>query len=138
MASISTVLRRRIIARADGCCEYCLVPDGLSFYTHEIDHIVAEKHGGLNEAQNLACACWRCKRHKGTDLTSIDPDTGVVVQLFNPRTQIWTEHFRLDDARIIPISAEGRATATLLQFNQPARVAERVVMIAKGQYPPRQ
>jgi len=114
------------------------VADGLSFYSHEIDHIVAQKHGGLSHADNLACACWRCNRHKGTDLISIDPDTGFVVSIFNPRTQLWTEHFRLDDAWIIPTSAEGRATAALLQFNQPARLSERTGMIAKGQYPPRE
>lgn len=136
MASISVALRRQVIERANGCCEYCLVPDGISFYAHEIDHIIAEKHGGQSVAENLAYACWRCNRHKGSDLTSLDPNTGLVVQLFHPRTQRWTEYFRLDDALIVPVSATGRATSALLQFNQPARVSERVGMIAKGGYPP--
>jgi hypothetical protein len=137
MASISAALRRRVMERAGGCCEYCLVPDSISFYAHEIDHIVAEKHGGSSEAENLACACWRCNRHKGSDLTSLDPDTGLVVQLFHPRIQRWADHFRLNGAFLVPISATGRATAALLHFNQPARIAERVGLIAKGEYPPR-
>ena len=136
MASISVALRRWVSERANGCCEYCLVPDGLSFYAHEIDHIIAEKHGGPSNAENLACACWRCNRHKGSDLTSLDPATGLIVPLFHPRTQRWSEHFRLDGAQIVPISSTGRATAALLQLNQPARIAERMEMIAKGEYPP--
>jgi len=136
MAPIFAALRRRVMERAGRCCEYCLVPDGLSFYAHEVDHVVAEKHGGPSEVENLACACWRCNRYKGSDLTSIDPDTGIIAQLFNPRLQRWAEHFRLDGALIVPVSATGRATSALLRFNQPARVAERTGMIAKGQYPP--
>lgn len=138
MASVSASLRRQVILRAGRLCEYCLTPDGVSFYAHEIDHIIAEKHGGASDSENLAFACWRCNRHKGSDLTSIDPDTGGVVSLFNPRTQLWSDHFRIDGARILPVTAEGRVSATLLQFNQPARIVERLGMIEKGQYPPRQ
>lgn len=136
MASVPAAVRRRVIHRARGCCEYCLEPDGLSFYPHEIDHIIAEKHGGSSESENLAFACWRCNRYKGSDLTSLDPNTGSVVRLFNPRNQNWYEHFRLEDARIIPLSASARATVILLRFNQPDRLIERVGMIRKGHYPP--
>lgn len=90
--AISTNLRRQVVARANGCREYCLMPDSLSFYPHEVDHVIAEKHGGATHIDNLALACWRCNRHKGTDLTSIDPESGAIMRLFNPRTQRWTHH----------------------------------------------
>ncbi len=112
------------------------MPDALSFYPHEVDHVIPEKHGGATELSNLALACWRCNRHKGTDLTSIDPETGAITPLFNPRTQQWHEHFRLRGAIIEPLTPEGRVTVILLQLNRPDRVEERTVLLAKGHYPP--
>jgi len=52
---------------------------------HEVDHVIAEKHGGLTEPDNLALSCTLCNKHKGSDLTSIDPETGDIVPLYHPR-----------------------------------------------------
>ena len=41
-------------------CEYCLFPDAVGFYPHEIDHVVAEKHGGQTIENNLCLSCWEC------------------------------------------------------------------------------
>ena len=46
MTYISDALRRLVIERAQHCCEYCLLSDEDSFLPFEIDHIIAEKHGG--------------------------------------------------------------------------------------------
>jgi 5-methylcytosine-specific restriction endonuclease McrA len=78
-------LRRLVYERAGGHCEYCLIPDTLVLVAHQIDHIIAEKHGGLTEADNLALACVLCNKHKGSDLASIDPQTGEIVPLYHPR-----------------------------------------------------
>jgi 5-methylcytosine-specific restriction endonuclease McrA len=43
---------------------------------HEIEHIIAEKHGGATQEANLALTCPDCNRFKGTDLGSLDPATG--------------------------------------------------------------
>lgn len=51
---ISTELRRLVIERAGARCEYCRLAEYVSFYSHEIDHIIAEKHDGLTVADNLA------------------------------------------------------------------------------------
>ena len=125
MTYISESLRRKVVARANACCEYCLLPDNLSFYPHEVDHITALKHGGKTETENLAYACWRCNRYKGTDLGSFDPATGKFSFLFNPRTQYWHEHFKWQDAQILGQTLEGRTTAYLLQLNTQARIEER-------------
>ena len=87
--------------------------------------MIAEKHDGKTEAYNLAFACWRCNRHKGSDLGSFDPQTQTFRLLFNPRRQIWTEHFALQGEQIIGLTPEGRATASLLRLNSAERLAER-------------
>jgi len=30
-----------------------LLPAGIAFFSHEIDHVIAEKHGGETNADNL-------------------------------------------------------------------------------------
>ena len=122
---ISAALRRLVTERAWEQCEYCLLLSGVSFYPHEVDHIIAEKHGGQTEPENLSYACARCNRFKGTDLGSFDPLTGQFAFLFNPRTQEWSEHFTFEDELIVGLSAEGRTTIKLLQMNSEERLAER-------------
>lgn len=43
---IPTALRNEVYERAEGCCEYCLISESVSFAKHQIDHVIAEKHGG--------------------------------------------------------------------------------------------
>jgi HNH endonuclease len=122
---IPAALRREVEERAKHRCEYCLLPAKVSFFPHEIDHVIAQKHGGQTDADNLAFTCWRCNRHKGTDLGSFDPQTGEFSFLFNPRTQQWSEHFTFERITIVGLMPEGRTTVKLLQFNSEERLAER-------------
>ena len=126
MAYISEALRRLVVERAADVCEYCLLPNALSFYPHEVDHVIALKHQGKTIAENLAFACWRCNRFKGSDLGSFDPQTGDFAFLFNPRSQVWAEHFSLGKGQITGCSPEGRTTAELLRFNMRDRIQERL------------
>jgi 5-methylcytosine-specific restriction endonuclease McrA len=128
-------LRRLVIQRAGGKCEYCLYPESASLFSFEMEHIIAEKHDGATEARNLALSCPCCNRFKGTDLGSIDPETRQLTPFFNPRIHDWSAHFCLESAQIVPQTAEGRVTAKILQFNDPERVLERAQLIALGQYP---
>jgi hypothetical protein len=114
---ISAPLRRQVEERARFCCEYCLLPAKIAFFSHEIDHVIAEKHGGRTELENLAFTCWRCNRHKGTDLGSFDPLTGEFSFLFNPRSQEWSENFRFEDFYIIGLTPIGRTTVKLFFHN---------------------
>jgi 5-methylcytosine-specific restriction endonuclease McrA len=123
---IPTALRREVIERAGNRCEYCLLPAEVAFFPHEVDHVVAEKHSGATEIDNLALACWRCNRHKGSDLTSFDPQTRQLSPLFNPRTQAWAEHFTYERERIIGLTPEGRTTVNLLRLNSEDRLTERL------------
>ncbi|MEH2181587.1 HNH endonuclease [Nostoc sp.] len=122
---IPIVLRRIVEERANYRCEYCQLPAGVAFFPHEIDHVIAQKHGGVTNADNLAFTCWRCNRHKGTDLGSFDPETGAFSFLFNPRTQKWAEHFTFSELDLVGLTPTGRTTIRLLQINSNERLAER-------------
>ena len=134
-AYIPTELRQLVHERADGRCEYCRYPQEASFLAFEVEHIIAEKHGGAASADNLALACPYCNRFKGTDLGSLDPETGQLTPFFNPRTQEWLEHFQLDGAWIVPLTPEGRVTVVILRCNHPDRIMERRRLIQAGEYP---
>jgi len=126
---VSAALRRIVRERARDRCEYCLVPEWVTFASHWIDHIIAEKHGGLKIIDNLANSCSECNQRKASDLTSIDPETGSIVPLFNPRRDSWFDHFQLVGGRIEPLTPIGRVTERLLQFNRLERVREREQLI---------
>ncbi|WP_129675687.1 HNH endonuclease [Candidatus Chloroploca sp. Khr17] len=133
---ITQALRRLVESRAHGQCEYCLLPSELAFMLpHEVDHVIAVKHGGATHENNLALTCWRCNRYKGSDLTSFDPLTGALTPLFNPRLASWITHFGLVEARIEGKTAEGRTTIQLLRLNAPDRLVERQRLIMFGRFP---
>lgn len=133
--SIPAELRKLVIDRASGRCEYCLIHQDFSIYTLEVDHIIAVKHGGETTADNLALSCLSCNRHKGSDFATIDQVTKEIVPLFNPRRQVWDEHFYIEHARIEGKTQIGQGTARLLQFNIPNRLLQRQVLMNQGQYP---
>lgn len=87
-----------------------------------MEHIVARQHGGADDPAGLALACDRCNAFKGPNLTSIDPDTGAIVLLFNPRVDIWENHFELREGHVCGTTPAGRATVRLLNMNAPRRV----------------
>ncbi len=127
-------LRRQVIERAQERCEYCHMPDRLSFYSPEIDHIVARKHGGVTVLDNLALACWRCNHNKGSDLSSFDPLSGELTRLFTPRTDVWEDHFRIEGSHLVSDTPSGRTTISLLRLNESERLTERTLAIGLGQY----
>jgi hypothetical protein len=111
------------------------VAESQSILPHELDHLIALKHGGQTTSENLALACTDCNRFKGSDIASIDAVSGELVNLFNPRTQRWFEHFRLNGAHIVPLTPIGRVTERLLQVNLPSRVEVRERLLARARYP---
>jgi len=135
MTYISAALRRLVIERASEKCEYCRIHQDDSLYPHEVDHIIAVKHGGVSTEANLCLSCSICNRNKGSDLASWDAETETRVFLFHPRMDNWDEHFRLENGRIMASTPVGQVTANLLQFNTPARIASRVLLVAQGRYP---
>ena len=135
MSYIDAALCRLVTERAGNCCEYCLLDHEDSPFSFHIEHIIAEKHGGTTEADNLCLSCPECNACKGSDIGSLDPATKRLTPLFNPRVQRWSEHFRLNEVEIEPITPEGRVTVFLLRLNSPEWVAERTLLIRLNRYP---
>jgi HNH endonuclease len=132
---IPEALRREVVERGQIRCEYCRLLEMDSYYSHEIDHIYAEKHGGITESANLCLACADCNRHKGSNLCSLDPQTGDIVALYNPRNDLWKDHFQMfNNGKIQPLTAKGRVTERVLRFNRLELIAERIRLIALGKY----
>jgi hypothetical protein len=102
----------------------------------EIDHLVPEAQGGLTEEGRLACSA--CNTFKGDRTTVLDPLTGEIVPLFNPRQQHWEEHFAWTAAGdyIIGQTAIGRATVAALKLNRPLMVRARRLWMRIGVHPP--
>ena len=108
--------------RAGNRCEYCHLPQEFSGLRFHVEHIIARQHQGTDDAGNLALACPECNYHKGTNLTSIDPDTDKVTPLFHPRQDRWADHFTIVDGSIAGKTPPGRTTAWLLKMNSIERV----------------
>jgi 5-methylcytosine-specific restriction endonuclease McrA len=121
-------LRQFVARRAQHRCEYCLLHEDDSYTPHQVDHIVSRKHGGASDPPNLAYACLRCNLWKGTDAASLDPETNILVPLFNPRRDNWPDHFALRGVLIDPLTGTGAATIRLLKLNHEHRLAERELL----------
>ncbi len=130
---MDSATRERIRERAKHRCEYCLLPEAATpFVPFHVEHIIAKQHMEDNSQDNLALACDRCNAFKGTNLSSVDPDSGEIVTLFHPRQDIWSDHFVIDQATIAGKSPKGRATVNLLQFNAKRRVELRQSWLRGG------
>src|SRR4051812_5231089 len=98
---MDSATRDLVRERAGRRCEYCLLSQNHCELTHHIEHIVPRKHGGSDDAANLALACHRCNMCKGPNLSGLDPRGERMVPLFNPRMHQWLDHFKVvEDFRI--------------------------------------
>jgi hypothetical protein len=124
---MDAAVRKLVRDRADDACEYCRLPQAAVEATFHVDHVVAQQH--LDEIDDdpnrLALACDRCNFCKGTNLSSVDPETGQIVLLFNPRQDVWQEHFTRDGVHVVGLTPKGRATVRLLQMNAKHRLELR-------------
>jgi hypothetical protein len=103
-----------------------------------VDHITPISKGGATTLSNLWLACYRCNEFKASQTEARDPVTDKSVPLFNPRTQVWSEHFAWspDGTHVTGLTATGRATVIALQINDELRVAARRRWVNVGWHPP--
>lgn len=127
-ATLEALVRKRARYR----CEYCLLPESLVSTPFQFDHIIAQSHGGITVEGNLALACFHCNNFKGPNLAGVDSETGEVVRLFHPRSDMRAEHFRWDREKIVGLSPIGRSTIATLRLNHPHRLAIRRSLIMEG------
>lgn len=134
MSRFSESQREQVRQRADNRCEYCRKPDLVSTYGYHVDHIIPIAHGGNSEAENLAWACFECNVSKGRDVASYDPVTQRLTPLYNPRVDVWEQHFVFQGARILGLSPVGRVTVILLSFNAPDQIETRQLLMDIGEW----
>ena len=122
--------------RAHARCEYCQLAQANSLLSFEIDHIIAKKHGGATAPENLCLACFYCNSFKGPNIAGRDPQTGKLVQLFNPRRHVWKRCFRWAGPLLVGRTPIGRATIQVLYINNPRALALRQSLIDERVFPP--
>lgn len=112
MSYIPDATRQAVRREAGDRCGYCLAHQDYVLGRLEIEHITPTALGGSDDESNLWLACRLCNLRKGVQAHAVDPQTGSIARLFNPRTQSWAEHFSwsADGTRISGLTPCGRAT----------------------------
>jgi len=106
---MNELLRKFVRDRAQDVCEYCRLPQQVAgFARFQVEHIKSKQHHGNDQPENLAWACPRCNAYKGPNLTSIDPESQELALIFNPRNDVWEEHFAQVGIEIIGLTSIGR------------------------------
>lgn len=135
---ISKALRASVSAEARYRCGYCLAQESVIGAAMEIEHIIPESLGGPTEEANLWLACSPCNDRKGDRIAGLDPETREVVRIFDPRLQLWNDHFSWspDSERMLGRTPAGRATIVMLDLNRPVLVRARRLWVIAGWHPP--
>jgi hypothetical protein len=131
-------LKTTVSERARRRCEYCKSPERYSPSPFAVEHILPEDKGGPTTEDNLAWSCMGCNHHKHTCTESLDPETGFLTPLFNPRTQRWSDHFGWseDFLTIVGLTPTGRATVERLQLNRENLLNLRELLLLGNFHPP--
>lgn len=140
--AVSTLSRRIVRERAQLRCEYCHADERWQFIRFTIDHIIPLSVGGSDEIDNLALACRNCNERRGNRIEGYDLETKQTALIFNPRQDLWADHFAWDATRlrVVGRTLTGRATIELLDLNDDRhdsavlRIRQRD--IADGYHPP--
>ncbi|MUG98427.1 HNH endonuclease [Scytonema sp. UIC 10036] len=133
-------IERRVRKDARNRCGYCLSPQHLVMARLEIEHIIPISKGGSNDESNLWLACPLCNGYKSDKTTGVDPETAEKIELFNPRTQVWSEHFYWseDGLCIVGKTPTGRATVVVLHLSDdPDAIEVRSYWVSAGWHPPK-
>ncbi|MBA4183115.1 MAG: HNH endonuclease [Acidobacteria bacterium] len=138
MSAISDELKNKIRRQARNRCGYCLTPQAIVSMPLEIEHLQPIACGGTDDEENLWLACRNCNGFKHAKTHATDPQTNIETPLFNPRQQVWSEHFELseDKTEIVGKTACGRATIIALRLNFEQAVNARKVWVSAGWFPP--
>jgi hypothetical protein len=106
--------------RANGICEYCLVPERVSALDFQRKSRLFLRV--LQPLQRERCRVGFADHRSGRETLS------------SP-TRPLDDHFQINGSMIVPITEVAEATARLLRFNDDDRVLERTLLQAAGDYP---
>lgn len=127
---------RQVYKRADSRCEYCQTDQRSIGQSMHVEHIYPD---GGDSLDNLCLACPNCNLSKAQTTVAIDPESKQTVILFNPRQQLWIDHFEWshEGAVLQGKTAIGRATIARLKINRPRMIHARSIWIRAGEHPPK-
>jgi len=145
---VSEAVRRAVLERAGGRCEYCRI----DCWPLTVDHVVpviawkSDRSGqsppafDADDLENLAAACFPCNRAKSNTTSGLDELTATHQPLFHPRQHVWDEHFAwVEDYRaIVGVTPIGRGTVARLRLNREVyrRQRSRLRAAMQGGGPP--
>jgi hypothetical protein len=132
-------LKQTTYERALGLCEYCKSPANISSQPFVVEHVIPKSKGGQSTPENAALSCQGCNNYKYNKTDDIDILTGKTATIFNPRKQIWSNHFAWsnDGIEIIAISSTGRVTIKALRLNRQELQNLRFLLVETGKHPPK-
>lgn len=135
---ISKKKKASVRKRANYCCEYCQSLEDFSPQTFSMEHVIPIILGGNSTLANLALSCQTCNNHKYNKIEVFDEVTQQTISLFNPRKDVWTEHFQWSDdfKYILSITDIGRVTSKTLDLNRPSLLNFRYAVALAGKHPP--
>ncbi len=125
-------LRQFVFDRAGLRCEYCRLAQAYHELPFQVEHIIAKKHKGGDDVENLALSCYNCNAFKGPNIAGIDPLSQELTRLFHPRRDRWDEHFSWVGCELVGSTDVGRTTVEVLRINNEESMALRRLLIAVG------
>ena len=135
MSHIPLLLRKLVVRRAKGRCEYCQLSQKGQEATFHVDHIVPIASGGKTIAKNLALACVSCSLRKGAREFVTAKGSISEIRIFHPRKDVWNDHFEWNGAVIVGITESGIATGEVLKLNRRLMLAIREEEFLLGRHP---
>jgi hypothetical protein len=123
-----------VASRAGHICEYCRAPEAVFNLPFEVEHIKPLSQGGDDSENNLALSCRSCNLYKSDAVSGFDQESQNKIRLFNPRLDVWNEHFAIDrkNSEIEGLSAIGRVTVSRLRINGKAQITARIQWLKLG------
>lgn len=132
-------LRPIVVEQARHRCGFCQTQEVVSGIPLTLEHLFPKARGGDDKIENLWLSCRLCNELKGVSIEAVDPDTGRPIPLYNPRTQLWDDHFVWSEegTRVIGKTPTGRATCVALDLNSELRVRARAIWVEARYHPPK-
>lgn len=136
--NISAKLRKTVTDRAKKLCEYCLMSLDFPHDPFEVEHIISISKRGKTISSNLALSCRECNLFKSDKTEGFDAVSDETVRLFNPRKDVWNEHFgwAKDFTIVIGLTPIGRVTVEVLKLNRQCLINQREMLYKFGKHPP--
>jgi hypothetical protein len=134
---LSALIQAQVRQRADYLCEYCHASERWQYVSFTVDHIVPRSLGGNDRPENLALACFHCNRRK-TNRVTATTESGDEIALFNPRKDVWNDHFvwSTNGLEILGLTLLGSATVEALVLNRERVISIRAADKEIGRHPP--